>query len=119
MAGPVQSVSAVKYYDPAGVLQTATLSDFDVFGTARNKTVSPKSGFSWPVTQNRTDAIKIEYVVGFGDDITDIPQTVRHALMMLVGHWYENREEAQSDKLVDVPFGFEELIGIERGSWYG
>lgn len=119
MLGPVQSVTAIKYYDTDGVLQTATLSDFDVFGTPTSTTVSPKSGKSWPVAQNRPYAIRIEYVIGYGDAASDVPQTVRHALMMLVAHWYENREGTQERALSDVPYGFNELIGIERGHWYG
>lgn len=119
MLGPVQSVTAIKYYDTDGVLQTATLSDFDVFGTPTSTTVSPKSGKSWPVAQNRPDAIRIEYVIGYGDAASDVPQTVRHALLMLVAHWYESREGAQERALSDVPYGFNELIGIERGHWYG
>ena len=117
--GPVQSVSAIKYYDTDGNLQTATLSDFDIFGTPTKTTVAPKSGKAWPVAQNRPDAIRIEYVIGYGDSASDVPQTIRHALMMLVAHWYENREGAQERVLSDVPFGFNELIGIERGHWYG
>jgi uncharacterized phiE125 gp8 family phage protein len=69
--------------------------------------ISPKSGFNWPVTQIRDDAIKIEYVIGYGDAASDVPQTVRHALMMLVAHWYENRETSRMDKM-ETPFGFEE-----------
>lgn len=37
--GPVQSVSAIKYYDINGTLQTATLADFNVFGTDRKSVV--------------------------------------------------------------------------------
>lgn len=117
--GPVQSVSAVKYYDTDGALQTATLSDFNVFGTPNRTTVSPKSGKAWPVTQMRDDAIKIEYVIGYGDAASDVPQTVRHALMMLVAHWYENRETSSEKQMVDLPYGFSEMIGIERNAWYG
>ena len=115
--------AATAFVDVQGALGKAMITQtWGQWLTANPGTVSlmaGPAGFSWPTTQVRTDAIKIEYVVGFGDAITDIPQTVRHALMMLVAHWYENREEAQSDTLVDVPYGFEELIGIERGSWYG
>lgn len=117
--GPVQSVSAVKYYDVDGVLQTATLSDFNVFGTPNRITVSPKSGKAWPVTQTRDDAIKIEYVIGYGATSASVPQTVRHALMMLVAHWYENRETSSEKQMVDLPYGFSEMIGIERNQWYG
>lgn len=117
--GPVQSVSAIKYYDVDGVLQTATLSDFNVFGTPNRITITPKSGKAWPVTQTRDDAIKIEYVIGYGDSSASVPQTVRHGLMMLVAHWYENRETTQEKQMQDLPYGFMEMIGIERNQWYG
>ena len=118
--GPVQSVSAIKYYDTDNALQTATLSNFHVLGTSGRTLVSPKTGYSWPTTFQRDDAIKIEYMIGYGNAPTDIPETVRHALLMLVAHYYENRE----NELVGVtskalPFGFNDLIGIERASYYG
>lgn len=120
MVGPVQSVSAVSYYDVDGNLQTATLSDFDVFGTPLSKTIRPKSGKAWPTTQQRDDAIRVEFVIGYGDAPTDLPQTVRHALMLLVSNWYENREnELIGLASKTLPFGFEQLISIERGNWYG
>ena len=119
LLGPVQSVTAVKYYDADGVLQTDTLANYNVFGVPSKTTVEPKSGFNWPVTQERDDAIKIEYVVGYGDASTDVPDTLRHALMLLVGHWYDNREQTQMDELADIPFGFMELINIHREAWYG
>lgn len=119
MLGPVQSVSAIKYYDTDGALQTATLADFDVFGTPNRITVSPKSGKAWPTTQTRDDAIKIEYVVGYGSASANVPQTVRHALMMLVAHWYENRETSSEKQMMDLPYGFTDMIGMERNQWYG
>ena len=117
--GPVQSVSAIKYYDVDGALQTATLADFNVFGTPNRISVSPKSGRAWPVTQTRDDAIKIEYIIGYGSSSTSVPETVRHALMMLVAHWYDMRETATEKQMYDLPYGFSEMIGIERNQWYG
>ena len=117
--GPVQSVSAIKYYDTDNALQTATLSNFHVLGTKDQTVLKPKSGYSWPTTFLRDDAIKIEYVVGYGDAASDVPQTVRHALMMLVAHLYENRELSIERSMSQVPFGFEALIERERSSWYG
>jgi uncharacterized phiE125 gp8 family phage protein len=117
--GPVQSVSAIKYYDVDGALQTATLADFNVFGTPNRISVSPKSGRAWPVTQTRDDAIKIEYVIGYGSTSSSVPETVRHALMMLVAHWYDMRETSTEKQMYDLPFGFTDMIGIERNTWYG
>lgn len=117
--GPVQSVSAIKYYDADNALQTATLSDFYVLGTKHSTTIRPKAGRQWPATFVRDDAIKVEYVIGYGDAASDVPQTVRHALMMLVAHLYENRELTIERSLAQVPFGFEAMIERERSSWYG
>lgn len=117
--GPVTGVTAVKYYDTDGVLQTDTLSNYQVTGTEFATTIGPKSGFNWPVTQDRSDAIRIEYEIGYGETTTDVPQTIRHALMLLVGHWYDNRENTQMDELSNIPFGFEHLLNMHRNCWYG
>jgi uncharacterized phiE125 gp8 family phage protein len=120
LLGPVQSVSAIKYYDVDGALQTANLADFNVFGTPNRISVFPKTGKAWPVTQTRDDAIKIEYIIGYGSTSASVPETVRHALMMLVSNWYENREtELVGSISKTLPFGFNDLIGIERNQWYG
>ena len=119
LLGPIQSVTAVKYYDVDGVLQTDTLSNYQVFGTGSATTIGPKSGENWPVTQDRSDAIKIEYVVGYGDATTDVPDTIRHAMMLMVGHWYDNREQTGFDELSNIPFGYEALLNMHRETWYG
>ena len=119
MLGPVQSVSAVKYYDVDGNLQTDSLSKYEFFGTGLTTTVQPKSGEKWPVAQDRADAIKIEFVVGYGDAPADVPDTVRHAMLLMVGHWYDNREQTGYDELSNIPFGYESLLNIHRDAWYG
>ena len=119
LLGPTTGVTAVKYYDADGNLQTDTLSNYQVTGTEFATVVGPKTGFSWPVTQDRADAIRIEYEIGYGEATTDVPQTIRHALMLLVGHWYDSRENTQMDELSNIPFGFEHLLNIHRNCWYG
>ena len=118
--GPVQSVSGISYYDTDNALQAATLSDFYVLGPSTRTVIKPKSGYAWPTTFTRDDAIKVEYVIGYGDSYTDVPSTVRHAILMLVSHYYENRENELIGTISKtIPFGFEALIDSERASFYG
>ena len=117
--GPIQGVTAVKYYDTDGALQTDDVNNYEVFGTEFATKIGPKSGFSWPVTQDRQDAIKIEYEIGYGDATTDVPQTIRHAILLMIGHWYDNREQTGYDELSNIPFGFESLLNMHRNCWYG
>ena len=117
--GPVIQVNAVKYYDTDGNLQTDTLGNYEVTGTSFASYVGPADGFDWPVTQDRSDAIRIEYTIGYGEATSDIPDTLRHALMLLVGHWYDHRENTVMDELSNIPYGFDMLVDMHRRCWYG
>lgn len=117
--GPFQSLTSVKYYDSAGTLQTATLGDYETRLFGDTVIVRPADGAAWPNAQSRADAIKLTYVAGFGAATTDVPQNVRHALLMIVAHWYETRETTTEAALHDVPMAAAALLGNERVSWYG
>lgn len=115
---PIQSIDAVKYYDTDGVLQTATLADFELQSAGEWAIVKPVSGASWPPADSREAAIKIEYIAGYGD-ANDVPDAIKQALLMLVAHWFENRESTTDIRLETTPFGFDELISTHRSGWYG
>jgi uncharacterized phiE125 gp8 family phage protein len=117
--GPVIEVTAVKYYHEAGSLQTDTLSNYEITGTEFTTQIGPKNGFNWPVTQDRSDAIRIEYIAGYGATSASVPETLRHAMMLLIGHWYDNRENTMMDELSNIPYGFDMLIDMHRRAWYG
>ncbi len=38
------------------------------------------------------DSVNIRFVVGYGPDFTAVPKNIKHAILMLVSHWYINRE---------------------------
>lgn len=115
---PVQALTAIKYYDAANALQTDTLGNYQLIAGAGWAYVEPTTGNAWPAAYNRPDAIQIEFTAGHGAAAADVPEGIRHALMMLIAHWYENRDLADRS-LAEVPIGFNALIGAERRSWYG
>ena len=119
LMGPFQSLEAVQYYDADGVLQAADVADFETRKAGDFVTVEPKPGAAWPRTQARQDAIKITYKAGFGDAAADVPEGIRHAILLLVAYWYENRMAATSLNLRDAPMAVEALIGRHRVGWYG
>lgn len=116
---PLLLVNRIQYYDLDGNLQDENLNKYEIFGTATYSTIQPKEGETWPETQERRDAIKIEYTIGYGETASSVPDSIRHALMLVVGHWYDHREQSQYDELSNIPFGFEALLDIHRRTWYG
>ena len=45
----------------------------------------------------------------------DVPEHVRAAILLLVGHLYECREASIDKALSEIPFGVKALLGIDRG----
>lgn len=114
---PLQSVEEIQYYDLEETLHTADLADFDVFKAHDWAYIVPKTGKAWPGVASRPDAYQITFKAGFGDAASDIPLTVIQAIKLLVGHWYENREETTDIALVSIPLGAEALLARHRIGW--
>ncbi len=47
---------------------------------------------SWPRPKSIAAGIVIRFTSGFGPSGSDVPRDIRHAILMTVAHWYENRE---------------------------
>lgn len=89
---PVQSIVSIQYYDYNSNLNTipANLYNFSVGTPSR---IQPVFGSVWPIAQPRIDAVQITYVCGYGSDATAVPLAIQQAMLLLIGHYYENRQQ--------------------------
>lgn len=61
------------------------------------------------------NGIEVDFTAGFGEAGTDVPDTLRHAIKVLAGHWYEFRGSyGPSDQPVSYPGGYDRLIAGYR-----
>ncbi len=107
--GPLQSVASVAYVDVAGDAQTLAASRYLVDATADPGTITPAPGYAWPGTRAQEKAVTITYLAGYGTAAA-VPERVKLAVKMLVGHWYETREAATAGALTPVPLGVDSLL---------
>jgi uncharacterized phiE125 gp8 family phage protein len=109
---PVQSVSSVKYLDEQGVQQTLSASLYRV--DVINGRMTPAYGESWPCTRVDTNAVEIEYIAGYGAAAA-VPASVKQAMLLLIGHFYENREaEVIGQPSNSIKFAAEALLTPNR-----
>jgi uncharacterized phiE125 gp8 family phage protein len=95
---PLQSVTAITYYDTDGVAHTlaATEYDVDTYDTWAPK-VSLKYGKSWPSTTLRPyNGVCVEFVCGYGDAASDVPEDVTNACKMRLKELWERRDSEPS-----------------------
>ncbi len=108
---PLQSVTSVQYFDEAGDLQTVDPALYTVDNVSTPGWVVLNEGEQWPVTLSAVNAVRINYVVGF----TDVPAPIKHAILLLIGHWFENREAVITGTITaKLPMAVDALLANYR-----
>ena len=69
-------------------------------------------GDDWPSeTLWTVNPIRVEYVCGYGVESTNIPSDITNAMLLMVGHMYENREDSIAGQdLALIPEGSKALL---------
>lgn len=114
---PLSAVSSVKYFDADGAEQTLSTSLYTVRKPWRQPgsiTLSPSA--TLPTLDVDCEyPIMVRFVAGYADAAA-VPATIRHAVRLVVGHLYENREAtAAGQTLAELPIGVQSLLDAE--SW--
>lgn len=110
---PLQSVTSIEYVDGQGTTQTLDPSAYTVDAHSTPGRIVPAHGQSWPATRGHIDDVTVMFSAGYGGG-DDVPETLRHAILMLVAYWFEQRESAAGRTMTSVPLGFDALIAPYR-----
>jgi uncharacterized phiE125 gp8 family phage protein len=81
----LQSVTAITYVDTDGASQTLAADQYLV-DTVTSR-LYPAYGVTWPSTRDQVNAVRVEFVSGYGAAATAVPQDIKDALMFIVGQW--------------------------------
>lgn len=88
---PVQGVGAVTLHDSSGGATELDAGDYAVDVLSQPARLVLK-GAGPSVITRELNAFEIAFTTGYGDAAADVPAPIRHALMLLVAHWFERRE---------------------------
>jgi uncharacterized phiE125 gp8 family phage protein len=111
---PVTAISSVAYKDSDGVDHSMSEGTDYLDDIEGGHVVLPYSG-SWPsVMLYPVNPIKINYAVG-----STVPETVKQAIHLLIGHWYENREAVMVGTITkEIEFSVHALLSQHRDRWW-
>ncbi|HEY8593306.1 MAG TPA: head-tail connector protein [Sphingomicrobium sp.] len=104
--GPAAEMLSVDYDDGAGAAQV--LTDFRLVEGAGAQLL-PAYNSAWPSAAAGAGSVRLQYVAGY--DPTELPPELTQAALMLVAHWYMNREAVNVGNITtELPLGVEALI---------
>lgn len=110
---PLQSVSSVKYTPDGDSQATFNSSNYSTNLYAEPGYVKLNDGTSWPGdVLEEVNGVQVTFVAGYGA-AEDVPQPIKQAMLLLIGHLYENREQvviAQGYNTIELPLGVAWLL---------
>jgi uncharacterized phiE125 gp8 family phage protein len=76
--------------------------------------IAPAYGGVWPYAAEVPAAVVYRIVCGYGSGAS-VPAELLHAIRLIVGHWYENREEVVVGTITaTIPRGAQALLESMR-----
>lgn len=88
----VHSITSVKSYNENSVETTVDSSGYRLDVSMQRGAVVPNVGVTWGENLRLESSVVVEYISGFGPLTTDVPFIIKQAILILVAHWYENRQ---------------------------
>lgn len=113
---PLQSVTSVTYKpESASVYSTFASANYVVSTAQKPGRVVLVDNATWPSDDlYHADAVKVRFVAGYtGAAPNVVPTSIKQAILLLIGHFYENREavaEVRGGQLTTLPMGVEALL---------
>jgi uncharacterized phiE125 gp8 family phage protein len=112
---PVNSVAVVQYRSAVdGEFVDMDAADWraveDSAGMVR---IVPAFGKVWPTIAPGPGGVRVTYQAGYVL-AGDIPATLRHAALLLIGHWFEHREAVTTGAAMEVPLAYVSLVRPHR-----
>ena len=110
---PVQSVTSVKYLADSGTLLTLDPATYTIDINSRPPRIVRGMYATWPYVTPRPSAIAVEFIAGYGDKTSDVPEHVQMYLLTKIADFYENRESYTEQTIQPLNF-IDNLMNAER-----
>ncbi|MBY6113298.1 phage gp6-like head-tail connector protein [Mameliella alba] len=105
----VTAVDAIKYVAPDGSVGTVDPATYMLARDGRRVRVHLLAGNAWPALADRPDAVRLTFTAGW-PDVASVPEDIKAAARMLIGHFFENRMAATGEYIPhDIAIGIDDL----------
>jgi uncharacterized phiE125 gp8 family phage protein len=106
--GPVISIDGISYTKEDGT--SGTTDRWRVDMDSQPCRIWPPYDGAWPVSRCEPGAVKVTFTAGF----TTIPADLKAAILLLVGHLYENREAVADKAMAELPMAVSTILDRYR-----
>ena len=111
--GGIKEFTGIIYNDAAGTEVTLPSADYDVDLKHEPARIYIAKSKTWPTTENAPNSVTISFSAG-SENTDNIEKPLVHAMKLLIGHFYENRQTVSDRVHYKMPMAIEYLINPYR-----
>lgn len=111
--GPVTAIDAVEYVDADGDTIAIDAANYTLDSTSEPQWLVRNSAYNWPGTLGAVNVVSVTYTAGFATLPAQYAD-LKIAVLLLIGHWYRNREAVSEGTVNTMPLAVEALAGPYR-----
>jgi uncharacterized phiE125 gp8 family phage protein len=121
---PMQAANVtVTYRNEGGSMVTITsvASQFQTDHRTTPGRIYPLYNGVWPAVRGDENSVTVQWTAGYGASGSAVPTTVKHAILLLVAHWYGTREPVTTGTTAQnlpIPLTFETLMAASGWGGY-
>ncbi len=109
---PVREILSVTVYGPRGEASLTDPAHYQLDTLSRPARLHFEKR---PEPLRVFNGIEIDFAAGYGEAGTDVPDLLKRAILLLVGHWYEFRTHfGPADQPVSYPAAYDRIVSSYR-----
>lgn len=108
--GPVNDIVSITYRNASGQVSTVAAENYALVTDGVGPRVFWDAGFSAPGDLYEQGAVSVTYASGYDE----VPAAIKIAILLMVGHWYANREAVAEGGFSELPFSANALLAPFR-----
>lgn len=105
---PLRAVSGITYRTDDGTVSTVEPTTYLVDLDSAVGRVVLNAGRAWPGARlSPVNGVRVRFEAGYDT----VPEAVKQAMLLIIGHWFQNREAVNVGNIVNtMPFAVEALL---------
>lgn len=116
---PVLSVASIEYEDENGNTQTVSTDTYRVDTHSNPARITLEWNQHWPTTRMIANSATVTFKAGHAVDGADyqanVPESLRHAVLLIAAHWYEHRESVAVGTIAaEIPMAASAILNNYR-----
>jgi uncharacterized phiE125 gp8 family phage protein len=113
------TATVVSYTLEGGSTATLSTAEYRVDRNSTPGVVRTNYAGTWPSHLYDRNSVSVTWWAGYGEDGTKVPRAIRNAILLLVGHWYENRSAVLVGSISkELEFSVHSLLGTVNWGQY-